>query len=218
MKGAEKVKGVFHTKHNCQKYPETSGLATHTTYPTGQKKNKCDLRQEKSAPVTESILPLQIAHCLVKTKSQGSLIFPTAEHRPEEQLPVWLNEDERFLSLCFPSLSHPFHPHAMAAGLERPESPTRFCAARGCPQLLRSMNMDASSPHHLPCRKHPGVSAFSGLARFCLVICLLVVLGWFGFLQMPTAVYLTTTCRGFSSKENLLSGSRSDSLPWNHPL
>lgn len=102
----------------------------------GARKNKRDLRQEKSAPVTKSVLPLQILHCLIKTKSRGSLIFPAAE----EQLLLWLHGDERFLSLCSPSLSHPFH-------TRDGESSARFCAAWGCPQLSGFINIDASSPH-----------------------------------------------------------------------
>lgn len=76
-KGAGKVKGVFHTKQNCQKYPETSGLAPHTHHVShGARKNKRDLRQEKTAPVTKSVLPLQILHCLIKTKIPGKFDFP----------------------------------------------------------------------------------------------------------------------------------------------
>lgn len=68
------------------------------------------------------------------------------------------------------------------------------------------MNIDDPASQHLQCRKYPGVSMFSTLAWFCFVICLLVLWGWFVFLQMSAAISLIMTFSGFSSEQNLFSG------------
>lgn len=47
---------------------------------------------------------------------------------------------------------------------------------------------------------------FSTLAWFCFVICLLVLWGWFVFLQMSATISLIMTFSGFSSEQNLFSG------------
>lgn len=92
-----------------------------------------------------TVLPCQFCSVWVGTVQSGGCSIPPAPAaggQPGEELRAWLNEDERFLRLCFSLLSHA---QAASRGRERLESVHRGCAALGCPQLLHFMNIDDPS-------------------------------------------------------------------------
>lgn len=103
MKGAEKGKGFFHTKYNCQMHSEMSALAMHMLCPRGQ---EGDFRQVKMLQSPTILFPCKSCSVwlmMLQTWGRFLLLTPVADHQPGES--CWFGFKNMNISSVFGSLS-----------------------------------------------------------------------------------------------------------------